>query len=83
MCRNDAIRLGNHLDGLVDTRVEAVRYGYSCEVHVGLPSLEAQESADKALQEALKAGEESGQPEPFDPALFLQRMHGLRPIIST
>jgi antitoxin ParD1/3/4 len=37
--------------------------------------LEEQETKVRALQDALIAGEQSGEPRPFDSEAFLERMH--------
>ncbi|WP_175688197.1 type II toxin-antitoxin system ParD family antitoxin [Burkholderia anthina] len=43
-------------------------------VRAGLRLLESHETQVRALQEALKAGEASGAPKPFDSEAFLTRM---------
>jgi len=44
-------------------------------VMAGTGRLEAHEHKVKALQEALNAGIQSGEPRPFDSEAFLSRMH--------
>jgi antitoxin ParD1/3/4 len=43
-------------------------------VRVGLRLLESHQTKVRTLQEALKAGEASGAPTPFDREAFLERM---------
>jgi antitoxin ParD1/3/4 len=44
-------------------------------VRAGLRLLEEHEARVRALQDALIAGEQSGEPRPFDSEAFLARMH--------
>ena len=44
-------------------------------VRAGLRLLEEHEARVKALQDALIAGEQSGEPREFDSEAFLERMH--------
>ncbi|PLC49883.1 type II toxin-antitoxin system ParD family antitoxin [Pollutimonas subterranea] len=75
MARNTSISLGNHFVEFVDTQVASGRYGSASDVvRAGLRMLESHESQVRALQEALKAGEDSGAAVPFDAASFLERM---------
>ncbi|KVE30154.1 antitoxin [Burkholderia singularis] len=75
MPRNTSISLGDHLTQFVDTQVASGRYcSVSDVVRAGLRLLETQETELKVLQEALKAGESSGEPMAFDSQLFLTRM---------
>jgi antitoxin ParD1/3/4 len=82
MSRNTSISLGEHFATFVDAQVESGRYGsVSDVVRAGLRLLEAHETQIRALQEALKAGELSGEPVPFDSDAFLTRMrakHGVQ-----
>ena len=67
MARNTSISLGDHFAGFVDSQVGTGRYGSASEVvRAGLRLLEDHEARVKALQAALIAGEESGDPTPFD-----------------
>ncbi|AJY16636.1 type II toxin-antitoxin system ParD family antitoxin [Burkholderia multivorans] len=75
MARNTSISLGDHLTEFVDMQVASGRYGSASDVvRAGLRLLETQETELRALQEALKAGEASGTPAPFDSQAFLARM---------
>lgn len=75
MARNTSVSLGDHFAVFVDTQVLSGRYGSASEVvRAGLRMLESHESQVRALQQALKAGEESGEATPFDEDSFLKRM---------
>ncbi|MBR8221492.1 MULTISPECIES: type II toxin-antitoxin system ParD family antitoxin [Burkholderia] len=75
MARNTSISLGDHLTQFVDMQVASGRYGSASDVvRAGLRLLETQETELRALQEALKAGEASGEPTAFDSQAFLERM---------
>lgn len=75
MARNTSISLGEHFADFVDIQVLSGRYGSASEVvRAGLRMLESHESQVRALQEALKAGQDSGAARPFDGESFLQRM---------
>ncbi|MFT4184561.1 MAG: type II toxin-antitoxin system ParD family antitoxin [Rhizobium sp.] len=75
MARNTSVSLGDHFNTFIDAQVKTGRYGSASDVvRAGLRLLEEHEAKVKALQDALIAGEESGQPVPFDNAAFLKRM---------
>lgn len=75
MSRNTFVSLGDHFAEFVDAQVQSGRYGsVSDVVRAGLRLLESHETQVRALQEALKAGEASGAPKPFDSEAFLVRM---------
>ncbi|WP_270956537.1 type II toxin-antitoxin system ParD family antitoxin [Burkholderia pseudomallei] len=75
MSRNTSVSLGDHFAGFVDAQVQSGRYGSASDVvRAGLRLLESHEAQVRALQEALKAGEASGTPAPFDSEAFLARM---------
>ncbi|PSJ57191.1 type II toxin-antitoxin system ParD family antitoxin [Kumtagia ephedrae] len=76
MARNTSISLGDHFTDFIDAQVKTGRYGSASDVvRAGLRLLEEHEAKVKALQDALAAGEESGEPRPFDSDAFLKRMH--------
>lgn len=75
MARNTSISLGDHFADFIDAQVDSGRYGSASDVvRAGLRLLETHETQVRALQEALKAGEASGAPTPFDSEAFLKRM---------
>ena len=75
MAQNTSISLDDHFSDFLAREVTSGRYRSASEVvRAGLRLLEAHEARVKALQDALIAGEESGEPEPFDNDAFLQRM---------
>ena len=76
MARNTSVSLSDHFAGFIEEQVETGRYGSASDVvRAGLRLLEEHEAKVKALQDALIAGEESGEPQPFDGEQFLKRMH--------
>lgn len=75
MARNTSISLGEHFASFIDQQVESGRYGSASDVvRAGLRLLEEHETRVKALQDALIAGEASGEARPFDNEAFLKRM---------
>ena len=75
MGRNTSVSLGTHFATFIDTQVQGGRYGTATDVvRAGLRLLEEHEAKVKALQDALRAGLESGEPPPSDSAAFLARM---------
>jgi antitoxin ParD1/3/4 len=67
MPRNTSVSLGEHFTGFISAQVNAGRYGSASDViRAGLRLLEEHEAKVKALQDALIAGEQSGEPRPFD-----------------
>lgn len=75
MAKNTSISLGDHFNSFVGAQVRSGRYGSASDVvRAGLRLLEEHEARVKALQDALIAGERSGEPAPFDNAAFLRRM---------
>lgn len=76
MPRNTSVSLGEHFTGFIAEQVQAGRYGSASDVvRAGLRLLEEHEARVKALRDALIAGEESGEPRPFDSEAFLARMN--------
>ena len=75
MSRNTSVSLGEHFADFIDAQVKTGRYGSASDVvRAGLRLLEEHEVKVRALQNALVAGEESGEPVAFDNAAFLKRM---------
>ena len=75
MARNTSVSLGDHFVNFIDTQVEVGRYGSASDVvRAGLRLLEEHEAKVKALEGALIAGEQSGEPVEFDPEAFLRKM---------
>ena len=75
MARNTSISLGDHFAGFIDTQVQSGRYGSASDVvRAGLRLLEEHEAKVRALQQALIAGEQSGEAQPFDGNAFLEKM---------
>lgn len=75
MARNTSVSLGDHFASFIDQQVQAGRYGSASDVmRAGLRLLEEHEAKVKALQDALIAGEQSGEARAFDFEEFKARM---------
>ncbi|WP_176040962.1 type II toxin-antitoxin system ParD family antitoxin [Burkholderia stabilis] len=75
MSRNLSVFLGDHFAEFVNAQVQSGRYGSASDVvPAGLRLIESHETQMRTLQEALKAGEASGESLPFDSEAFLVRM---------
>jgi len=75
MARNTSVLLGDHFADFVDAQVGSGRYGSASDVvRAGLRLLESHDLQLRALQDALKAGEASGEPRPFNNEAFLARV---------
>lgn len=73
--KNTSVSLGDYYTEFIKAQVRAGRYGSASEVlRAGLRLLEEHDLKLKNLQDALKAGEESGPAVAFDNDVFLQRM---------
>lgn len=67
MAQNTSISLDDHFTEFLAGEVASGRYRSASEVvRAGLRMLEDSETRMAALRSALVAGEESGEPEPFD-----------------
>ncbi len=74
MARNTSITLGDHFASFISDQVQTGRYGSTSDVvRAGLRLLEEHEAKVKSLQDALIAGEQSGEPRPFDFEAFKAR----------
>jgi antitoxin ParD1/3/4 len=76
MARNTSVSLSEHFVDFIDDQVETGRYNSASDVvRAGLRLLEEHEAKVKALQDALREGEESGEPREFDGEAFLNKMN--------
>lgn len=67
MARNTSVTIGDHFNSFISDQVQAGRYGSASDVvRAGLRLLEEHETKVRALQDALIAGEQSGEPRSFD-----------------
>ncbi len=71
-----SVSLGSHFTAFIDAQIQSGRYGSVSEIICsGLRLLEEQELKQRmALQDALRAGEHSGEPVFFDSETFLANM---------
>jgi antitoxin ParD1/3/4 len=75
MARNTSVSLSEHFADFIDDQVGTGRYGSASDVvRAGLRLLEEHEAQVARLQKALIAGEQSGEPQPFDGEAFIKRM---------
>ncbi|MEP9402603.1 type II toxin-antitoxin system ParD family antitoxin [Sphingomonas sp. VNH70] len=71
MAHRTSVTIDDHFDGFIRDQISAGRYGSASDVvRAGLRLLEAHEDKVEALREALRQGEASGEPQPFDLAAF-------------
>jgi antitoxin ParD1/3/4 len=76
MSRNTSVALGPHFVSFIEAQVRGGRYDTASDVvRAGLRLLEEHEAKVTAVQNALIAGEQSGEPRRFDSDAFLNRMH--------
>lgn len=74
MASNTSISLGDHFSDFIGQQVQTGRYKSSSDVvRAGLRLLEEHEMKVKALQDALRAGEQSGEATPFDFDAFIAK----------
>ncbi len=74
--KNTSVSLGDYFTSFIDSQVKNGRYGSASDVvRAGLRLLEEHETKQRLLQDALIAGEQSGEPRPFNADTFLERMH--------
>jgi antitoxin ParD1/3/4 len=75
MTKNTSVIVGDHFAGFIESQIASGRFSSTSEViRAGLRLLEEHDAKLKALQNALVAGERSGEPRAFDNAGFLERM---------
>jgi antitoxin ParD1/3/4 len=74
MPQNTSVSLSDHFASFISAQVESGRYGSASDVvRAGLRLLEEHEAKVRALQDALAAGEKSGEPQHFDFDAFITR----------
>ncbi len=74
MARNTSVTIGDHFTGFISEQVQIGRYGSASDVvRAGLRLLEEHETRVRALQDALIAGERSGELTSFDFTAFKAR----------
>ena len=74
MAKNTSMSLGDHFANFIGSQVQTGRYESASDVvRAGLRLLEEHETKVKALQDALIAGEQSGDPQPLDFEAFKAR----------
>jgi len=74
MAKNTSMSLGDHFASFIGTQVQTGRYRSASDVvRAGLRLLEEHEAKVKALQDALIAGEQSGEPLALDFDAFKAR----------
>ena len=79
MSEATSLELDEEVVRLVGARIRTGRYSSASDVvRAGLRLLDEQEDKVRALQTALKAGEDSGAPKPFDNEAFKARMRARR-----
>lgn len=67
MAKNYSLTLGDHFASFIDMQVRSGRFGSASDVvRAALGLLEEYEARVRALQDALIAGEQSGEPQPLD-----------------
>jgi antitoxin ParD1/3/4 len=78
MSKTTSFSLSDHFSGFIDRQVRSGRFGSASEVvRESLRLLEEREARLDALRQALIAGEESGEPVPFDMESWLDEQDRL------
>ena len=81
MSGNSLEAIGKHFTELIEAQVQSGRCDTASDViKAGLRLLEENETRVKALEDALNAGRQSGEPRPFDSEAFLSRMRTTWPV---
>jgi len=74
MAQNTSVSLGEHFTGFISSQVVEGRYSSASDVvRAGLRLLEEHETKVRTLQNALIAGEQSGEATPFDFDAFISQ----------
>lgn len=67
MAKNTSVTLGDHFEGFITEQIEKGRYGSASElIREGLRLVEERERKLQVLRQALREGEESGDPGRLD-----------------
>lgn len=76
MGKNTSILLGDYFDRFISSQVQTGKYSSSSEVvRAALRLFEQEERKKSELIQELKAGEQSGFVENFEPKQFLENLH--------
>ncbi|UPT63972.1 MAG: type II toxin-antitoxin system ParD family antitoxin [Hyphomonadaceae bacterium JAD_PAG50586_4] len=76
MSKNTSVSLGDYFNEFIEQQVTSGRFASASEViRAGLRLLEGEEARLKRLREAIREGEESGAPIPFDFDEFLAELN--------
>ena len=76
MAKNTSILLGDYFENFINRQIKTGKYASASEViRAALRMFEYEESKRTELVEELKAGEESGFVENFQPREFLKTLH--------
>ena len=76
MAKNTSILLGDYFENFINRQIKTGKYASASEViRAALRMFEYEESKRAELVEELKAGEESGFVENFQPKAFLKALH--------
>jgi len=74
--RNTCVSIEPHFTCFIGGQIKGGRYDAARDViRAGLRLLEEHRNKVKAVQEALNAGHQSGEPRSFDSEAFLSRLH--------